>query len=79
MALEIYRSGNKDSMGFDRYMEICRECASNEVKNGYYVEYDTYLSERTDAVTRECTCQMCYESFFIDGRRKLEPLEGVVY
>lgn len=79
MALEIYRSGNQASGGFDRHTEICRSCAYKEIKNGHYVEYDLYLSERTDAVTIEDTCQMCEDNFFIDGRKKWERLEGAVY
>ena len=79
MALEIYRSGTKGSAFFDRHSEICRLCAEKEIKDGHYVEYDLYLSERTDAVTREDTCQMCEDGFFIDGRKKWERLEGAVY
>ncbi len=79
MALEIYRSGKQGSSSFDRHLEICRLCAEKEVKDGHYVEYDLYLSERTDAVNREDNCQMCRSSFFIDGRKKWERLEGAVY
>lgn len=79
MALEIYRSGTQGSSSFDRHSEICRSCAEKEIKDGHYVEYDLYLSERTDDVTREDTCQMCNDSFFIDGRKKWERLEGAVY
>ena len=79
MALEIYKSGTQDSSSLDRHSEICRSCAEKEIKNGYYVEYDLYLSERTDAISREDTCQMCENDFFIDGRKKWKRLEGVVY
>ena len=79
MALEIYKSGTQGSLSFDRHSEICRSCAEKEIKDGNYVEYDLYLSERTDAVSREDTCQMCKDGFFIDGRKKWEKLDGAVY
>jgi RNA polymerase subunit RPABC4/transcription elongation factor Spt4 len=79
MALEIYRSGAQCSQSFDRHSEICRSCAEKEIKDGYYVEYDLCLSEKTDAITREDACQICEDTFFIDGRKKWEKLEGAVY
>ena len=80
MALEIYRSATEDSIGFDRYSELCRDCAAEELKNGFYVEYDLYLSEKTDAVSTDCTCEKCERNtFFIDGRKKWNKLEGAIY
>ena len=79
MALEIYRSGTKDSFGFNRYSEICRCCAKEEIDKGFYVEYDLYLSEKTEAVNREDKCQSCGDTFWIDGRKKWEKLQGAIY
>lgn len=76
---EIYRSATQNSLGFDRYKELCRDCALKEVHEGYYVEYDLYLSERTDIISKDDTCQICEESFFRDGRHAFIKLEGVIY
>ena len=67
--IELYRSSNQGSSSFDRHNEICRDCAEKEIREGHYVEYDLYLSERTDAITRDDTCQICEGSFFVDGRK----------
>ena len=77
--IELYRSSNQGSASFDRHSEICRECAEKEIKEGHYVEYDLYLSERTDAINRDDTCQICEGSFFVDGHKKWKRLEGAVY
>lgn len=77
--IELYRSGNKSSSSFDRHSEICRDCAKKEIEDGYYVEYDLYLSEKTDAIKENDTCQICEGSFFRDGRKKFERLEGAIY
>ena len=80
MALEIYRSSTQGSSSFDRHNELCRDCATEEIKDGFYVEYDLYLSERTDAVGNEELCEKCQENtFFIDGRKKWNRLSGAIY
>lgn len=77
--IELYKSSNQGSSSFDRYSEICRDCAEKEIEEGYYVEFDLYLSERTDAITKDDTCQICEGSFFRDGRKKWKRLDGAVY
>ena len=78
--LEIYKSATQDSStNCNRYSEICRDCAKEEVEKGYHVEYDLYHSERSGSITREDTCQICEGDFFVDGRKKFTRLEGVIY
>jgi hypothetical protein len=77
--IELYRSKTQYSISFDRYSEICRDCAEKEANKGYYVEYDLYLSERSDTITTDDACEKCGESFFIDGRKKLKRLKNVIY
>jgi len=79
MPLEIYISATNESFGFDRFKEICRCCACNELNNGFYVEYDLYLSERTDIVSRQDNCQICGNTLFVDGRKKMGKIDGVIY
>lgn len=77
--IEIYRSGNGDGC-FDRYQEICRDCAKEEVLAGAHVEYDLYLSERTEAINiHRDFCEICGGDFFRDGRKNFIRLDGVVY
>ena len=78
MALEIYRSSTQQSSSFDRYNELCRYCAKDELKNGFYVEFDGYLSNK-EKEAENLNCEKCAGSFFIDGRRKWNELDGAIY
>ncbi len=73
--IEVYRSGNKGGESFDRYSEICRDCAKSEIEEGHYVEIDSYAS--SEIVGQEDFCQRCEGDFFVDGRRRenKHPLE----
>ncbi len=76
MAINVYKSGSKGALGFDRFNEICRHCAVNEVNLGHYVEFDHELS---NVLTKSDLCTKCFGSFFVDNRKKLERIPGVIY
>ena len=71
--IEVYRSGT-DHTDFDRYVEICRDCAAEEIAGGYYVEHDEFRSMETGP---DDWCQKCEGDFLVDGRRRenKQPLE----
>ena len=76
--IQVFRSATQSSASFDRYSELCRECAKKEVENGFYVEYDLYLSEITDLIGSDDECDLCHNDFFVDGIEH-EKVKGVVY
>ena len=78
MRIEVYRSATQTAASFDRFNEICRSCAAQEVKEGHHVEYDLYLSERSGSITEEDICENCEESFVTDTEI-VEKIESVIY
>jgi uncharacterized protein with PIN domain len=62
MSIELYSTNEHD--------EVCRNCAIEAIKNGDdNVVYDVWLSERTDSITKDDSCQKCGKSFWTDGRK----------
>lgn len=72
MALRVYRSGTKESAGFDRFSEICINCAIIEKDKGHYIELESYLSME---LTTNDSCQICHSDFCVDTRKKVNKFQ----
>lgn len=63
---QIYRIENETEI---LHSEVCRTCAAKAKEDGVQVTYDMYLSERYACEIENDYCEICEESFFVDGRK----------
>ena len=50
------------------FYSCCQKCAKEKKEEGYQITYDLYWSERYPSEREEEVCDICEESFYIDGR-----------
>lgn len=70
MATKIYRSGNKNSLSYDRHSEICELCAKDEEEKGFDIDFDKHLSKFIHTENgisyydgEEINCNICCGNF----------------
>lgn len=57
----VYRASNE----YETHNEICYNCAKDKKKQGYHIQYDLLLSEKTN-LTEGDICLNCDGSFLIE-------------
>ena len=67
--IQIYRIESKQTETPNILHEnVCQSCASKKKDEGYQITYDLYWSERYPDERKDHRCDLCEDSFFVDGR-----------
>ena len=67
--IQIYRIESKIEDNHDiLHHNVCQKCAANKKEAGFHIRYDLYFSERYPDERKDDVCDICEDSFHVDGR-----------
>ena len=67
--IQIYRIESKPNDEPDILIyNCCQSCAAKKKEEGYQITYDLYFSERYPDERKDDVCDICEDSFYVDGR-----------